>query len=65
MYVNLIVYDWNLLRQLTYILDNKIIRLNIRKLTPKKKKEKYKEISLNKRQQIHKMYLIDYNKKLK
>ena len=28
------------------------------------KKEKHQEISLNKRQQIHKMYLIDYNKKL-
>ena len=27
-YVNLIVYDWNLLRQLTYILDNKIIKLD-------------------------------------
>ena len=25
---------------------------------------KHKEISLNKRQQIHKTYLIDYNKKL-
>ena len=28
LYVNLIVYDWNLLRQLTYILDNKIIKLD-------------------------------------
>ena len=28
LYVNLIVCDWNLLRQLTYILDNKIIKLD-------------------------------------
>ena len=56
----------------TYTLDNKIIKLdqtiniwirsNIRKLPPQKK-EKHKEISLNKRQQIHKTYLIDYDKK--
>ena len=34
-----------------------------KEITPSKK-EKHKEISLNKRQQIHKTYLIDYNKKL-
>ena len=34
------------------------------KETTPSKKEKHKEISLNKKQQIHKMYLIDYNKKL-
>ena len=57
-----------------HILDNKIIKLdqtiniwirsNIRKLPPQKK-EKHKEISLNKRQQIHKTYLIGYNKKIR
>ena len=48
LYVNIIVYDWNLLQQLRYILVNKIIKLdqtinirirsNIRKLPPQKKK---------------------------
>ena len=40
------------------------LRSNIRKLPPQKK-EKHKEISLNKRQQIHKTYLIGYNKKIR
>ena len=61
-YDNLHIY-WttklNWIKPLTYELDQTLGNY------PLKKRKKHKKISLNKRQQIHKMYLIDYDKKKK